>query len=132
MTTQGFESQLDYQFKIKELKQKLHLGYSYLDNDIKRSDASFSQYAINSMKHQFTGSIMLNWLKGLNTTFAYRYVERTAGMSYNVYDVNVSYRIKAMEWSMYANNIFNAEYIEAGMIPMPKGNVLFGLKYFFE
>jgi iron complex outermembrane receptor protein len=132
VTTQGFESQFDYQFKIKELKQKVHLGYSYLDNDIKQSDANFSQYAINSMKHQFTGSVMFNWLKGLNTTIAYRYVERTAGMSYNVYDANVSYRIKAVELSMYANNIFNAEYIEAGMIPMPKGNVLFGLKYFFN
>ena len=84
------------------------------------------------MKHQFTSSLQFNIFKGFNTTFAYRYVERTAGMSYNVYDVNVSYRIKAFELSMFANNIFNAEYIESGMIPMPKGNVLFGMKYLFK
>ncbi|AWM15297.1 TonB-dependent receptor [Flavobacterium sediminis] len=132
VNTKGFETQMDYQFTINELKQKLHLGYSYLDNDVKQSEANFSQYSINSMKHQFTGSLILNWIKGFNSTIAYRYVERTAGMSYNVYDANVSYKIKAVELSMYANNIFNAEYIEAGMIPMPKGNVLFGLKYFFK
>jgi vitamin B12 transporter len=53
-------------------------------------------------------------------------------MSYNVYDANVSYRIKAFELSMFANNIFNAEYIESGMIPMPKGNMMFGIKYLFK
>ncbi|MDK2771766.1 MAG: TonB-dependent receptor [Flavobacterium sp.] len=132
VNTKGYETQLDYLFTINNLSQKIQLGYSYLDNDIKESEANFSQYSINSMKHQFTSSLQFNFFKGFNTTFAYRYVERTAGMSYNVYDANVSYRIKAIELSMYANNIFNAEYIESGMIPMPKGNMLFGLKYFFE
>ena len=132
VNTKGYETQVDYLFTINKLPQKIQLGYSYLDNDVKTSEANFSQYSINSMKHQFTSSLQFNIFKGFNTTFAYRYVERTAGMSYNVYDVNVSYRIKAFELSMFANNIFNAEYIESGMIPMPKGNVLFGMKYLFK
>ena len=132
VNTKGYETQIDYLFTINKLPQKIQLGYSYLDNDVKTSEANFSQYSINSMKHQFTSSLQFNIFKGFNTTFAYRYVERTAGMSYNVYDVNVSYRIKAFELSMFANNIFNAEYIESGMIPMPKGNVLFGMKYLFK
>ncbi|WP_374399440.1 TonB-dependent receptor plug domain-containing protein [Flavobacterium sp.] len=130
--TKGYETQLDYSFTIHNLSQKIQLGYAYLDNDVKKSEANFSQYAINSMKHQFTSSFQFNFFKGLNTTIAYRYVERTAGMSYNVYDANISYRIRAIELSMFANNIFNADYIESGMIPMPKGNVLFGMKYFFK
>jgi vitamin B12 transporter len=132
VNTKGYETQVDYLFTINKLPQKIQLGYSYLDNDVKTSEANFSQYSINSMNHQFTSSLQFNIFKGFNTTFAYRYVERTAGMSYNVYDVNVSYRIKAFELSMFANNIFNAEYIESGMIPMPKGNVLFGMKYLFK
>lgn len=131
VNTKGYETQMDYLFTLNNLQQKIQLGYAYLDNDVKESDANFSQYSINSMKHQFTSSLQFNFFKGFNTTFAYRYVERTSGISYNVYDANISYRIKAIELSMYANNIFNEEYIEAGMIPMPKGNVLFGLKYFF-
>lgn len=132
VNTKGYETQVDYLFTINKLPQKIQLGYSYLDNDVKTSEANFSQYSINSMKHQFTSSLQFNIFKGFNITFAYRYVERTTGMSYNVYDVNVSYRIKAFELSMFANNIFNAEYIESGMIPMPKGNVLFGMKYLFK
>ena len=131
VNTKGYETQIDYLFSLNNLQQKIQLGYAYLDNDVKESDANFSQYSINSMKHQFTGSLQFNFFKGFNTTFAYRYVERTSGISYNVYDTNISYRIKAIELSMYANNIFDEEYVEAGMIPMPKGNVLFGLKYFF-
>lgn len=132
VSTKGYETQLDYSFTIHNLPQKIQLGYAYLDNDVKKSVANFSQYAINSIKHQFTSSFQFNFFKGLNTTIAYRYVERTAGMSYNVYDANISYRIRAIELSMFANNIFNADYIESGMIPMPKGNVLFGMKYFFK
>lgn len=131
VNTKGYETQIDYLFSLNNLQQKIQLGYAYLDNDVKESDANFSQYSINSMKHQFTSSLQFNFFKGFNTTFAYRYVERTSGISYNVYDTNISYRIKAIELSMYANNIFDEEYVEAGMIPMPKGNVLFGLKYFF-
>ena len=131
VNTKGYETQIDYLFSLNNLQQKIQLGYAYLDNDVKESDANFSQYSINSMKHQFTSSLQFNFFKGFNTTFAYRYVERASGISYNVYDTNISYRIKAIELSMYANNIFDEEYVEAGMIPMPKGNVLFGLKYFF-
>ncbi|WP_333808088.1 TonB-dependent receptor plug domain-containing protein [Flavobacterium sp.] len=132
VNTKGYETHLDYFFSINKLPQKIQLGYSYLDNNVKASEANFSQYSINSMKHQFTSSVQFNFFKGFNTTFAYRYVERTSGMSYNVYDANLSYRIKAIEFSLFANNIFNAEYIESGMIPMPKGNILFGMKYMFK
>lgn len=132
VNAKGYETQVDYLFTINNLPQKIQLGYAFLDNDVKESEANFSQYSINSMKHQFTSSLQFNFFKGVNTTFAYRYVERGVGMSYNVYDANVSFRIKAIELSMFANNIFNADYIESGMIPMPKGNVLFGVKYFFE
>jgi len=34
-----------------------------------------------------------------------------------------------MEFSFIANNIFNAEYTETNLVPMPKGNVMFGFKY---
>ena len=31
----------------------------------------------------------------------------------------------------YFNNIFNTEYWESNLVPMPKGNGLFGLRYSF-
>lgn len=129
VNTKGFEAQVDYRFQIAKLPQKIQGSYAYLDNHAKQSPANFSQYAINSLKHQFHGSLSTNWAKGLHTTMAYRYVERTSGTCYNLYDAHVSYQISAIQFSVYANNIFNTEYVESGTIPMPKGNVLFGLKY---
>ena len=84
------------------------------------------------MKHQFVGNYTMQWFKYFSNSVSYRYVERTSGVSYAICDVNASYRLKAIELSLYANNIFNTEYVEAGMVPMPKGNILFGLKYNFK
>ena len=132
VNTKGYEANIEYKFLLNQLPQKIQLGYSFLDNDVKKSEANFSQYSINSMKHQFVGNYAMEWFKNFSNSIGYRYVERTSGVSYNVWDVSASYQLKALEFSVYANNIFNTEYVEAGMVPMPKGNVLFGMKYLFK
>lgn len=132
VNTKGYEANIEYKFLLNQLPQKIQLGYSFLDNDVKKSEANFSQYSINSMKHQFVGNYAMEWFKNFSNSIGYRYVERTSGVSYNVWDVSASYQLKALEFSVYANNIFNTEYVEAGMVPMPKGNILFGIKYLFK
>ena len=132
VNTKGYEANIEYKFLLNQLPQKIQLGYSYLDNDVKKSEANFSQYSINSMKHQFVGNYAMEWFKNFSNSIGYRYVERTSGISYNIWDVSASYKLKELEFSIYANNIFNTEYVEAGMVPMPKGNILFGVKYLFK
>lgn len=132
VNTKGYEANIEYKFLLNQLPQKIQLGYSFLDNDVKKSEANFSQYSINSMKHQFVGNYAMEWFKNFSNSIGYRYVERTSGVSYNVWDVSASYQLKALEFSVYANNIFNTEYVEAAMVPMPKGNILFGMKYLFK
>ena len=132
VNTKGYEANIEYKFLLNQLPQKIQLGYSYLDNDVKKSEANFSQYSINSMKHQFVGNYAMEWFKNFSNSIGYRYVERTSGISYNIWDVSASYKLKEFEFSIYANNIFNTEYVEAGMVPMPKGNILFGVKYLFK
>ena len=132
VNTKGYEANIEYKFLLNQLPQKIQLGYSFLDNDVKKSEANFSQYSINSMKHQFVGNYAMEWFKNFSNSIGYRYVERTSGISYNIWDVSASYKLKELEFSIYANNIFNTEYVEAGMVPMPKGNILFGVKYLFK
>ena len=132
VNTKGYEANIEYKFLLNQLPQKIQLGYSFLDNDVKKSEANFSQYSINSMKHQFVGNYAMEWFKNFSNSIGYRYVERTSGISYNIWDVSASYKLKEFEFSIYANNIFNTEYVEAGMVPMPKGNILFGVKYLFK
>jgi iron complex outermembrane receptor protein len=132
VTTKGFETQLLYKFTINSLNQKLRLGYSFIDDNFKQNTYKFSQYSLNSMKHQLVGSYNMQLLKKLSHTIAYRYAERTSGDSYTVVDFGTSYGVKDFEFSLFANNIFNTEYTETNMIPMPKGNLLFGIQYNFK
>lgn len=132
VNTKGFETQVEYRFMLNTLPQKIKMGYTFIEDDVKKSSAAYSRYSINSMKHQFVGNYAMEWFKNFSNSIGYRYVERTSGVSYNIWDVSASYQLKALEFSVYANNIFNTAYVEAGMVPMPKGNVLFGVKYLFK
>ena len=132
VNTKGFETQLDYNFKFNNLDQKINLGYTFSDDEIKKTAAVESRYSINSLKHQLVGSYQMQWFKDFSNSIAYRYMERTSGVSYNVVDLSAAYKIQELELSVYANNIFNTDYSESSLIPMPKGNLLFGLKYTFK
>lgn len=132
VNTQGFETNMEYRFTVNALQQKIKLGYTFIEDDVKQTSAAYSRYSINSMKHQFVGNYAMEWFKNFSNSIGYRYVERTSGISYNIWDVSASYKLKELEFSIYANNIFNTEYVEAGMVPMPKGNVMFGMKYLFR
>lgn len=132
VTTKGFETQLDYTFPINSFNQKLQLGYSLIEDQVKQSSYNFSQYSVNSMKHQVVGSYYMQFLKNFTNSILYRYAERTNGDSYSVVDLGAAYTLKAFEFSLFANNIFNAEYTETNFVPMPKGNLLFGIRYNFR
>ncbi len=132
VTTKGFETQLLYKFRVNSFNQKLQMGYSFIKDDVKQSAFNFSQYSLNSMKHQFVGSYTMQFLRNFNNTISYRYAERTTGGSYSVVDFGTSYNLKAFEISLFANNIFNTAYTETNLVPMPKGNLMFGLRYNFK
>lgn len=130
--TKGFESQFEYKFEAFNRSQKVQIGYTFIDNKIKNDGVLYSQYGLNSMKHQVTGSLNLNLFKNFTNCLLYRYVERTSGISYSVFDISASYQWNDFEFSVFVNNVFNKAYFENTFVPMPKGNVLFGLKYNFR
>ena len=132
VTTKGLETQIDYTFSIHSFNQKVQLGYSFIEDKVKQSSYNFSQYSVNSMKHQVVGSYYMQFLKNVTHSILYRYSERTNGDSYSVVDLGAAYTLKAFEFSLFANNIFNTEYTETNLVPMPKGNLLFGIRYNFR
>ncbi|MBG7630565.1 MAG: TonB-dependent receptor [Bacteroidetes bacterium] len=128
--TSGVETTINYNFNIKKYNQNVNLGYTYIDDDIIDNDVEYTQYSLNSIKHQFNAGFNFKFSPIFSENISYRYVERTDGESYNVLDASVSANLKnGMVFSFIANNIFNAEYTETSLVPMPKGNVLFGFKY---
>ena len=38
------------------------------------------------------------------------------------------FKLNKLELSIIGYNLFNSTYVETGIVPMPKGNILFGLK----
>ena len=132
LNTKGFETHANYNFKINGFIQFLNLGYTYMEDEVKELGITYSRYSINSLKQQVTGSFKSQFLKNLSQSIVYKYAERTAGERYTVVDVSATLQLKKLELSVIANNIFNEAYTETNLVPMPKGNLLFGLKYTFE
>jgi iron complex outermembrane receptor protein len=129
VTTKGIETALDFHFKIADFNQKINLNYTYIDDSIKEVNTAFTRYAINSMKHQFNTQLTTQFLPFLSQQIAYKYIERTNGENYNVIDVKLMATLNKLELFAIANNIFDEIYTETNLVPMPKANFMFGIKY---
>ena len=127
--TKGVETTVNYKFKIGKFDQQINLNYNFIDDRIKDENVVYTRYSLNSMKHQFTSTINTQFLSFLDQSISFRFVERTNGESYNVIDSKV--KASFNKWSLFvlANNIFNTEYTETNLVPMPKANVMFGVSY---
>ena len=71
------------------------------------------------------------WFKNVRQNIIFKHAERTVGTSYNVWDASLLVDVNKFTFTLIANNIFNADYIESGFVPMPTSNVLLGLRYGF-
>ncbi|AJR02745.1 TonB-dependent receptor plug domain-containing protein [Siansivirga zeaxanthinifaciens] len=130
--TKGLEVNTGYNFKINNLNQNISLGYTFIEDEVGDLNLNFSRYSINSLKHHFTSRLSSQLVKNLNFNVIYKHAERTSGLSYNVWDTSLILNLKQFEFTATASNIFNEDYIEQGIIPMPPSNMLFGLRYNFN
>jgi len=129
LNTQGLELEGVYNFKMMNYKQSLSVGYTYLNDDIIDQNKELSRYSLNTLKHQFITRFSSKLFKNVQQNIIYKHAERTVGTSYNVWDASVIVSLSKFNITLTANNIFNAEYIESGFIPMPTSNFLVGLRY---
>ena len=131
LNSTGAELNISSRFKSGLYTQNINLGYTYLDENLSDVKTAYSKYVINSLKHHFTATFRSQFIKNLSQSIVYKFAERSSGTSYSVVDVQATLNISDLELSIIGNNIFNAEYVETGFVPMPKGNVLVGVKYSF-
>ena len=129
VNTRGFELNADYRFKLNEFNQTLSFGYNFLEDDILDQNKELSRYSLNTLRHQFITRFSSKLFKNVRQNIIYKHAERTIGTSYNVWDASVIVDFNKFSFTVTANNIFDAEYIESGFVPMPPSNVLFGLRY---
>jgi len=132
VTTKGIEAEIQYKFKLSGYSQYLNFGYTFLEDDLKDQGIPFSRYSLNSIKHQLTATYDSQFFKYLRQNLVFKFVERPDGTSYNVVDFKLTAMFKDLEVSGVFNNVFNTEYTETNLVPMPKSNALFVLSYTFN
>ncbi len=130
LNTSGIETSLG--IKIYGNNKKNHyinLGYSYLKDDLMPSEIQYSRYAINSLKHHVTSNISVALTKKLSSSIIYKYAERTSGNNYSVVDIKAQLVFKKFDFSIMVNNVFETEYYETNLVPMPGRSYLFSFAY---
>lgn len=131
VNTQGVEVDLNYTFSFKDFKQNIAVGYTFLEDDIIDQNRDLSRYSLNTLKHHFTTRLRTQLFKNVSQNIIYKHAERADGNSYNVWDASIIVSVHKFDFTLTANNIFNAEFIETGFVPMPLSNVLIGIRYSF-
>ena len=130
LDTNGFD--LNFLYKIS-LYNSLRLGYTYLFDKSYVSEVNYSRYAINSLRHQLNTRLALKYSNKITHTIINRFGERSNKVSHIVYDSNLKYQIsKNSFFFINVNNIFDEEYYETNLVPMPGRNILIGVISYFE
>ena len=130
LETNGFD--LNFLYKIS-LHNSLRLGYTYLFDKSYVSDVNYSRYAINSLRHQLNTRLALKYSNKITHTLINRFGERSNKVSHIVYDSNLKYQLSDNSYFFInVNNIFNEEYYETNLVPMPGRNFLIGVISYFE
>ena len=94
---------------------------------------NYSRYAINSLRHQLNTRLALKYSNKITHTLINRFGERSNKDSHIVYDSNLKYQLSEKSYFFInVNNIFNEEYYETNLVPMPGRNFLIGVISYFE
>lgn len=126
--------------------QKVELGYAYIHQK-KDSKGYLSNYALNYLKHKFTGQITHSLFKGMSATWYTRWQDRAGAYikyenlkpthsedyaPYCLVDLKLNWQHK--NWVVYTemNNLFNSTYYDLGNIPQPGFGLKVGCRYTFS
>ena len=131
LNTRGIEFQLNKPFELLGYKQHIRFGYTYIEENLGNIRANFSKYILNAINHHFITQLKTRFSKNASQSIVYKFAERATGQSYSVIDAQFKLIINNLDLTLTANNLFNTSYVETGIVPMPKGNLLFGLRAFF-
>ncbi len=130
LDTNGFD--LNFLYKISP-HNSLRLGYTYLFDKSYVSEVNYSRYAINSLRHQLNTRLALKYSNKITHTLINRFGERSNKVSHIVYDSNLKCQLSENSYFFInVNNIFNEEYYETNLVPMPGRNFLIGVISYFE
>lgn len=97
----------------------MNLGYVNLDQSTSVDNGLLSRYALENLKHQFTSSLTLTYMKGLTHTILYRYSDRVNLDDYSIVDTKIAYDNGKFLVFGEISNLLNQKYQETNLVVMP-------------
>ncbi len=97
----------------------VNVNYTYTDIAHHTETPVISRYALTHLQHQFNAAIHGKPTRNTSITLAYRLGQRAGSDPYQVWDAGFSWRTGRLEWFGRVSNIFNEQYTETNLVPMP-------------
>ncbi|WP_128331062.1 TonB-dependent siderophore receptor [Apibacter sp. HY039] len=129
VNTNGAELSLSQHFPSSFIVS-YHIGYTYLDNELKNTVKGFSKYSLDNLRHQLVARVEHQIVKNkLTHEISYRYNDRVALDDYHLLDDKISFQSKKIKAFLQVNNILNTRYTETNLVPMPGRWVQAGITF---
>jgi len=117
----------------------LNLSYSYIYQNKDLEEGLVSQYALEYLRHKLVAGIRLPIVRDLSLSANLRWQDRQGQYTdfdgtvndyspYTVVDARLSWQQSHFELYGEANNLFNAEYRDYGLVPQPGRWLIAGLR----
>lgn len=109
------------------------ISYTYLNPSINYIDpGKLSRYALDNLRNQFIVGINVSWMKIFEVGLNARYQERINYKDYILLNAKISALINKVKLYAESTNIGNAEYVEAGAVPLPGRWITVGVGVRFD
>ncbi|WHF52529.1 TonB-dependent receptor [Chryseobacterium gotjawalense] len=126
---QGMYARLQQDFKVTDTQSfGYDVNYNYLNPSFATSTEKQSKYILESLKHQLVAGIHYS-INDFSFQIKDRWLKREMGDAYTIADVRLNYKVQDFLLYTEVTNLFNADYQEAGAVPMPTRWFSLGLKY---
>ena len=126
---QGIYARLKQDFAFSEAHSLGYdISYHYLNPSFENEGNQQSKYTLESLKHQFVAGLHYQ-MKDFSVHLKERWLKRELGDSYTVSDVRINYKMRNFLWYAEMTNLFDAQYLEAGAVPVPSRWLSLGFQY---
>ena len=105
------------------------LSYTRLDPEVNVQEDVISRYVLQSLRDQLTAHVSVKFTDALSLTLGSRYCKRINYKDYALIDMRLTYNRPLYNLYFDGSNLFDAEYVEAGAVPMPGRWYTLGVRF---
>ena len=114
-----------------KILRQVRINYLYLDASFEENDFAFSRNELENLRHQLVIQPAFQFGERLAFRILMKYNDRVSLDDYTVFDANLIYTQDNVEFYLRGSNIFDAEYRETNLVPMPGRWLLAGIRASF-